>query len=156
VWSEAAKELAKFPEAVLTALDPAGYPVSVRQVAPRYDPATGEFTVRWPSDLPVAEGPATVLCHHHDENLWNIRQMRINGWLERRADEWVFSSTEFRRPPRSQLTVFWRMGRDMRRAGRRYLVRRGLEMPTVNFKALQALRRRARHSASTKWGSRLL
>jgi hypothetical protein len=35
MWSEAAKELAKFPEAVVTALDSAGYPVSVRQVAPR-------------------------------------------------------------------------------------------------------------------------
>jgi hypothetical protein len=146
VWSEAAKELAGFEEAVLTALDPAGYPVSVRQKAPCYDPATGEFTVAWPSGLSVAEGPATVLCHSHDENLWNIRQMQVKGRLERRADQWVFTSTEFRRPPRSQLTTFWRMSRDMRTAGRRYLDRRGLELPTVNWKALQALRR----STSTK------
>ena len=140
MWSEAAKELAKFREAVLTALDPAGYPVSVRQMAPRYDPGTGEFTVVWPSGLSVAEGPATVLCHSHDEKLWNIKQMQIKGRLERRADQWVFISTDFRRPPGSQLGVFWRMARDMRRAGRRYLDRRGLEMPTVNWKALQALR----------------
>jgi hypothetical protein len=146
VWSEAASELAKFPEAVLTALDPAGYPVSVRQWAPRYDPATGEFTISWPSNLPVAEGPAMVLCHCHDENLWNIQQLQIKGRLERRADRWVFASTDFRRPPRSQLGVFWRLARDMRRAGRRYLDRRGLQMPTVNWKALQALR----HGASAK------
>jgi hypothetical protein len=51
--------------------------------------------------------PATVLCHSHDEKLWNIQQMRIKGRLERRADQWVFISTDFRRPPRSQLTLFW-------------------------------------------------
>ncbi|MFZ1177472.1 MAG: hypothetical protein WAO15_14610 [Mycobacterium sp.] len=142
MWSEAAKEFANFTEAVLTALDPAGYPVSVRQMAPRYDAATGEFSVVWPPELPVAEGPATVLCHYHDKNLWKIRQIQIKGRLERRADQWVFTSTDFRRPPRSQLTLFWRMSRDMRRAGRRYLDRRGLEMPAVNFEALRALRRR--------------
>jgi hypothetical protein len=52
----------------------------------------------------------------------------------------VFSRTEFRRPPRSQLGVFWRLARDMRRAGKRYLDRRGLETPTVHWKALQAFR----------------
>ena len=140
MWSEAAKELAKFTEVVVTAVDPAGYPVSVRQKAPHYDPASGRFTVAWPPDLPVAEGPATVLCHSHDENLWNIKQMQINGRLERRVGRWVFASTEFRRPPRSQLMAFWRLSQDMRRAGRRYLDRRGLETPTVNWKALQALR----------------
>ncbi len=55
MWAEAAKWLARFPDAVLTAVDPAGYPVSVRQTAPRYDPATGKFPLVWPPDLPVAE-----------------------------------------------------------------------------------------------------
>jgi len=146
VWSEAAKELAKFPEAVLSALDPEGYPVSVRQSAPRYDPAAGRFTVVWPPDLPVAEGLATVLCHYHDEKLWNIKQLQIKGRLEREADHWVFTSSAFRRPPRSQLTAFWRLAHDMRIAGRRYLDRHGLGMPTVNWKAVQAVRRRARNS----------
>jgi hypothetical protein len=149
VWSAAAQEVAKFPEAVLTALDPSGYPVSVRQVAPHYDPASGEFTARWPPDLPVTEGPAMVLCHYHDENLWNIKQLQIKGRLERRADQWVFTSTDLRRPPRSQLTLFWHMARDMRRAGRRYVDRRGLEMPTLNFEALQALRRRPKDPGSS-------
>ena len=143
MWSEPARELASFEEAVVTALDSSGYPVSVRHKTPHYEPTTGEFTVVWPLGLSVAEGPAVVLCHSHDENLWNIKQMQIKGRLERRADRWVFTSAGFRCPPRSQLAVFWRMSRDMRRAGRRYLDRRGLEMPTVNWKALQALRRSA-------------
>jgi hypothetical protein len=146
VWSEAAKELSKFPEAVLTALDPVGYPVSVRQAAPPYDPATGKFTVLWPPDLPVAEGPAAVLCHYHDEKLWNIKQLQIKGRLEREADQWVFTSTDFRPLPRSQLTALWHLARNTRKAGRRYLGRRGLEMPRVNWKAVQEVRRRAHNS----------
>lgn len=142
MWSDAAAEFARFPEAVVTALDPHGYPVSVRQRAPRYDPATGEFTVRWPSDLPAVAGQAVALCHFHDENLWKIRQMQIKGRLERRSDGWVFTSTRFRRPPRSRLAVFWRLARDMHSAGSRYLAQRGLEMPRVNFEALRALRQR--------------
>ncbi len=145
MWAEAAKWLARFPDAVLTAVDPAGYPVSVRQTAPRYDPATGKFPVVWPPDLPVAEGPATVLCHHHDEKLWNLKQIQIKGRLERHADQWVFTITEFRPPPRSQLATLWRLAHDMRVAERRYLDRRGLEMPAVNWEALHALRRRVRN-----------
>jgi hypothetical protein len=152
MWSDAASELAGYPDAVLTALDPTGYPVSVRQRAPRYDPATGQCTVCWPSELPVAAGPAVLLCHRHDENLWNIRQMHIKGRLERRADQWIFTSTDFRRPPHSQLGVFWRLARDMRRAGRRYLDRRGLKTPTVNWNALEAVATTRQQNS----GSRLL
>jgi hypothetical protein len=142
VWSEAAKRLAEYQEAIVTALDPAGYPVSIRQAAPRYDPVTGELAVEWPSGLAVTEGSATVLCHYHDEKLWNIKQLQIRGRLERRACQWVFVSTDFRRPPASQLGILLRLARDMRRSGKRYLDRRGLEKPTVNWKALTALRHR--------------
>ena len=140
MWSEAAKRLAEYPEAVVTAVDPAGYPVSIRQAAPHYDPETGEFTVEWPSGLAVSEGPAVVLCHSHDEKLWNIKQLQIKGRLERREDKWVFRSTGFRAPPASALGVFLRLARDMRKTGKRYLDRRGLKAPKVNWGALKALR----------------
>ena len=141
MWSEAAKRLAEYSEAVVTALDPAGYPVSVRQAAPRYDPATGEFAVEWPPQLAVSEGPAIVLCHSHDEKLWNIKQLQIKGHLERREERWVFVSSGFRAQPTSQLRVFLRLGRDMRKTGKRYLDRRGRKAPTVNWRALKALRK---------------
>jgi hypothetical protein len=142
MWSEAAKRLAGYDEAVVTAVDPAGYPVSIRQAAPCYEPGTGEFTVEWPSLLAVTEGPATVLCHSHDEKLWNIKQLQIKGRLERRAGQWVFVSTELRPSPASQLGIFLRLARDMRKSGKRYLDRRGLEKPKVNWEALKALRHR--------------
>ena len=142
MWSEAAKRLADYYEVVVTALDAAGYPVSIRQAAPRYGPATGEFAIQWPSGLAVTEGPATLLCHSHDEKLWNIRQLQIKGRLECRAGQWVFVSTDFRPPPASQLGIFMRLARDMHKSGKRYLDRRGLEKPTVNWEALNALRHR--------------
>ncbi len=140
MWSEAAKRIAEYREAIVTALDPEGYPVSIRQAAPRYEPANGEFAVEWPSGLAVSEGPAVVLCHFHDEKLWNIKQLQIKGRLERRDDRWVFRSTGFRAPAASQLGIFLRLARDMRRAGKRYLDRRGLKKPAVNWRALNALR----------------
>jgi hypothetical protein len=48
--------------------------------------------VVWPGNFAITEGPATVLCHYHDEKLWNIATMQIKGRLERRADGWVFAS----------------------------------------------------------------
>lgn len=129
VWSEAAKELAKYPEAVVTAIDPAGYPLGVRQRAPRYDSQTGEFVVACPSRHPVAAGPAAVLCHSHDADLRNLTQIQITGRLTRRTGRWVFISTSFRRPSGSQLATLWRLSRDMRVVGRRYLDPRGLLMP---------------------------
>lgn len=152
MWSEAAKALGEFDGVVVTAVDPVGYPVSVRQKVPNFDPASGTFTVAWPPDLPVAEGPANVLGHFHDEKLWHIKQMLIKGRLERRADQWVFVSTEYRQPARSGIGSFWRMSRDMRRTGRRYLYRRDLGTPKVDWKTLRALRR----GSSAKWGRRLL
>lgn len=143
MWSDAAERLADYDEAIVTALDPLGYPVSIRQPAPHYDPATGEFTVEWPTGLAVTAGPATVLCHSHNEKLWNIKQLQIKGRLDRRAGQWVFVTTDFRRSPTSQLGIFLRLARDMRKSGKSYLGRRGLEKPTVNWKALKALRHRS-------------
>jgi len=116
VWAEAAKALAKFPEAVVTAVDDAGYPVSVRLTAPRYDAETGQMPVVWPPDFAITEGPATVLCHYHDEKLWNIRSLQIKGRLERRGPhDWVFISTHL--PPRRGCSL--RFGVSARTGGQR-------------------------------------
>jgi hypothetical protein len=61
--------------------------------------------VVWPGNFAITEGPATVLCHYHDEKLWNIATMQIKGRLERRADGWVFVSSAFT-PPSGLLLAF--------------------------------------------------
>jgi hypothetical protein len=144
VWAEAAKWLSKFPEAVVTAVDAEGYPISVRQTALPYDPETGKMSVAWPAGVAVAEGPASVLCHSHDEKVWNIKAIQIKGLLERNAGEWVFVSTAFSPPPGMPI-AFWRLSRNGRAAARRYLDKRGLTAPAVNWDAIDELWRRARN-----------
>lgn len=142
MWVEAATALAAFPEAVVTAVDPDGYPVSVRQNSPRYDATTGEMVVAWPHGVPINEGPANVLCHAHNEKLWNLRFLQIKGRLERRGDDWVFVSSAFT-PPSNMVVTFWRAAKSSRTAGNRYLDKRRLERPQVNWAAIKEIHRRA-------------
>ena len=146
MWSEAARWLATFPEAVVTVLDVDGYPVSVRESVRRYDPATGELHIRLPRVLLAAEGPANLLCHYHDEKVWNLRSMQIKGRLEQRWGDWVFVSTAFAPPASGQLRSFWRLAKQLRTSANTYLRRRGLERPQVNWEAIKTLQRRARES----------
>jgi hypothetical protein len=143
MWTDAAKALSAFSEGVVTAVDPDGYPVSVRQNSLRFEATTGEMLVDWPQDLPVTEGPANVLCHSHDEKLWNLRALQLKGRLERRGDDWAFISSAFT-PPSRMMVMFWRAARTNRAAGNRYLARRGLQRPQVNWAAIKEMHRRAR------------
>lgn len=140
--ADPAKELATFTEGVVTAVDPEGYPVSVRQSRLRYHISTGEMHVTWPDGVAVAEGPANLLCHSHDEKLWSLRALQIKGRLERRDDGWVFVGSAFTPPP-GVVVMFWRAARSNRAAGHRYLKKRGLRPPQVNWAAIKEIHRRA-------------
>jgi hypothetical protein len=134
VWAEAAKWLNKFDEAVLTVLDTAGYPASVRVDPHPYDGTTGELSVTLPDTLDAAAGPAGFMCHYHNEKLWNLRSMAIKGRLERRSDAWVFVSTSFTAPSRLAVVSFvW----GTRASGQKYLDKRGLARPHMDWAALK-------------------
>lgn len=141
MWAEAAKWLAKYPEVVVTALDADGYPVSVRQSGSRYDPGTGELPVALPDALRPASGAANLLCHKHDESLQNLSSIQIRGTLDRRDDEWVFVSSAFTPPPRFAL---WHLSKRMRVSARRYLAKRQLAAPEVNWAAIAEIWREVR------------
>lgn len=145
MWARAAKELAKFPSAVVTAVGVGGYPVSVRVPTSRYNAGTGELPVVWPAELPVAAGPAVVLCHYHDEKLWNITTMQIKGRMEQRGGGWAFVSTGFT-PPAPMLIAFLQWARTSRAVGARYLAKRHLAKPKVNWDAVAQIRDRARQA----------
>ena len=98
MWAEAAKWLGKFDEAVLTVLDAHGYPASVRVATENYDPGSGRLPAELPDQLNSVEGPANLLCHYHDEKLWNIKAIQIKGRIEKRNGAWVFVSTAFNAP----------------------------------------------------------
>jgi hypothetical protein len=146
VWAEASKRLSKFPEAVLTALDARGYPVSVRVNTRDYDAATGELPAVLPEALGAVEGPANLLCHYHDEKLWHLAIAQIKGRLQKRGDGWVFVSEKFTPQSRWQIVSFVR---GTQTSGQKYLDKRGLTRPAVNWAAVKEIRRRAAQAQST-------
>jgi hypothetical protein len=143
VWAEAAKWLGKFDEAVLTGVDADGYPVSVRANPGDYDATAGTLPVAFPSALHVIEGPANVLAHSHDEKMWHLNMIQVKGRLERRGDSWVFQSTKFDAPAKLAFVQFLRSNST---AAQKYLDKRGLPRPAVNWSAVKEIQRRAKPS----------
>jgi hypothetical protein len=121
VWTEAAKFLSNFDEAVLTVLDVEGYPVSVRLSTPNYDATTGELPATLLEALGAVAGPAGLLCHYHDEKLWSLNVVHVKGRLEKRGGDWVFVSTRFTAPPRVPM---WGFMTNLRASGQKYLDKR--------------------------------
>ncbi len=138
MWAEAAKHVRKFTEGVVNAVDAAGYPLSVRQTSLPYDAATGAMPVTLPDALGAVEGPASLLCHFHDEKLWSLRAILLKGRLERRDGAWVFQTTAFT-PPSA-----WKMMRGVSRSATEYLAKRNLPRPSVNWESIAALWRDAK------------
>ena len=141
MWAEAAKWLNKFDEAVLTVLDSDGYPGSVRVDARAYDPVTGELPSAVPDALRAVEGPANLLCHYHDEKLWKLNAITIKGRLENRNGSWVFATTSFNAPSKLAMLSFIK---GVRSAGQKYLDKRGLDRPEVDWAAAKEIQRRAK------------
>lgn len=140
MWTEAARELATYPSAVLTSVDVDGYPFSVRIDSRRYDASTGEVDVVVPEALHPVPGPSNLLCHYHDDELWKLRFAHVRGVLEQRGDAWTFRTTSFT-PPQSGMFGFMRR---LDATGRRYLAKRGLDRPSVNWAAIKEIQRRVK------------
>ncbi len=141
MWTDAAKRLNKFPEAVVTVTDADGYPASVRVTTRTYDASTGELPVPLPDAVRASTGPANLLCHTHDEKLWSLDMLTIKGSLEKRDGAWVFRSESFEPPSRLAVVDFVRRAR---RSAQRYLDKRGLPRPTVNWASIKDIQRRAK------------
>jgi hypothetical protein len=140
VWAEAAKWLGKFEDGVLTTLDTDGYPVSVRAVPERTTLARVSCAYRYP-ELRAVEGPANLLCHFHNEKLWGLKAIQVKGRIEKHDDAWVFVTTTFNPPPKLAALSFIR---HTNASAKKYLDKRGVDRPTVNWAALKEIQRRAK------------
>jgi hypothetical protein len=140
VWAEAAKWLGKFDEAVLTVLDTDGYPVSIRVDPRNYDVTTGRLPAPLTSTLHVVDGPANLLSHSHDEKLWHLNAIQIKGRLTSRDGGWEFQTTNFDAPSK---LVFFQFLANARTAAQKYLDKRGLQRPPINWSAVKEIQRRA-------------
>jgi hypothetical protein len=148
MWDRRLAALARsYPTAVLTWVEPSGYPASVR-VAIELDEERER--VLFPS-LPLAArgwtGPACLLFHEHDERLEGLRQMVLKGDLVGDDEAVVLDVTEFvtangragtDRMPHAgaplHMLAFYRLGR---RKAREYLTKRGEPWPPIPYEAIR-------------------
>ena len=134
--------LRDFTDAVLTAMDSSGYPVSLR-CRPSPSPEEGALRVPAPSWFDGVPGPASLMCHSHDDELGKLQGFFVRGELDRDGGELVFHPARFSRSVAGSPLEILRLGRQTRRAARRYLKHRGLERPKVPWERIEAAKKQA-------------
>lgn len=143
MWTDLVKALPNFSTAVLTFRDADGYPYSLRCV-PHADPATQSFRLDVPAGVGLQAGPASLLWHRHDEQLWNQVSYSTRGHVALVAGEWRYTPSHY--APGLGLggvPAFVGFLFGARRATRRYLRRRHLARPKVPWAQIIAIKKEA-------------
>ncbi len=149
MWSKLIKELAMFSNAVVTGVDANGYPFSFRCV-PLIDDAEQALRIQLPVGIPIQAGRAGLLCHSHDEQLWNLKNFIVQGELESQPGGWVFRPQRFiagsgTGGPLGDV----KMMLNASRSAKRYLAKRGLPRPTIPWDAIKTLREASKQKPPT-------
>lgn len=132
------KRLANFPSAVLTGIDERGYPFSVR-CKPIPDGDAQVLRLQLVNGIGIQPGSACLLCHRHDEKLWNIKSFNVHGTLEQNSQGWILRPHQFIPGTVSQdLIGFLRLVMVGRRNAKRYLEKRGLPRPKIPWDEIAA------------------
>jgi hypothetical protein len=140
VAGDALRQLAPFPGAVLGTRDEDGMPQlrRVRVTGPA-DGAALALDVHGVDHL--RPGPASLLAHSHDEELWSQRSVVVLGELAGAGTEWKFA-------PQRVVPGMGDTGplglvrtiRGLRRTARGYLERRSLSRPEIPWADLRQLK----------------
>lgn len=140
MWSDIKQQVVQFKTAVINGRDGEGYPTSARTLV-RVDEARQVFSVDVADELQMQPGPASLLLHTHDEQLWNQHVVRVRGELIAEEAGWTF------RP--SQFTLLFGGSNpfylikailDIRKTAKSYLRKRGLERPQIPWDKLKAVK----------------
>ncbi len=140
MWPELARHLGRYPSAVLTAQDASGYPSSVR-CRPTVDAPAQVIRIDLPADASLRPGPASLLCHSHNQFLWNLRSFLLRGVLARDGAGWRFNVGQF--IPGIGIggpVGMVRFAMAKRRVAAKYLADRNLDRPRVPWDELRALK----------------
>lgn len=138
-YAEAARRLSTYRSAVLCSLDDDGTP-TLRRVRPTADPAQRAFHLTGGPE-PLRAGPASLLCHSHDDELWHLRSMVTVGRLVPRDDGWSFLPSRFVPGAGTEPLTLLRMIRQNRRTARAYLERRQQARPMIPWHEYAAVKR---------------
>lgn len=144
MWDDLVNNLPKYANPILTGVDAGGYPFSIR-CEPELDQTQERLHVNIFSELPIEQGPASLMCHSHDELLWDLSSFLVRGRLEKVATGWVFYPDKFIRSDVSSSPVAQMKGVfKMRKRAKKYLAERGLPWPTIPWDDIKALRAEAK------------
>jgi hypothetical protein len=141
VAGDALRQLSAFPTAVLATRTGDGAPSLRRVRVP--GPADGtELALEVPGeDDGLRPGPASLLAHFHDEQLWSLRSVVVVGQLASAATGWTF------RPERivpggdkAGPVAMVRTIRELRSTARGYLERRSLARPEIHWADLRRIK----------------
>ena len=144
MWDEIVRLLPVFEDGVLTGLDAEGYPYGVR-VRPQADATGRVIRVPLAAHVPIQAGPASLLCHSHDEDLWNLRSFLVRGVLRREVGGWAFEPHDF--VPGAGVggpMGLVRFVRGSRQNAERYLKKRGLARPSIPWNRINEIKAQAR------------
>jgi hypothetical protein len=143
MWAEIEKHLPQFETAVLNTRDAEGYPYSIR-CHPEQDHPAEILWLDLAEGVNVRPGPASLLCHSHDERLWNQKIFLLKGWLEETPEGHAFRPEKFIPSigiggPVSMLRTI--IG--ARKSAAAYLEKRGLERPSIPWAEVEAVKEEA-------------
>lgn len=143
-FGQVAVRLPSYRSGVLAAFDGAGRPV-LQRVRPTADSSNGRLFFDVPEGVALRPGPASLLCHTHDEELSSQKSFVVVGVLQRRDGTWQLATERFIPGPGAGGPMgLVSAVRDMRTSARRYLQRRGLKQPMVQWAAIDELWRQAK------------
>ena len=143
MWAEIRRYLHRYPSAVLTGVDAAGWPVSIR-CRLQVDELAGVLRVELPGAAGLVAGPASLLCHSHNLFLWNLRSFMVRGSIELAGETCLFRPARF--VPGigvGGLPGMLRFAASKRRTAKRYLDRRSLARPRIPWAQLKAIQAEA-------------
>lgn len=139
MWAELIPLFGTFTSAVLSAADAEGYPASVRtSITP--DTTRQVVGVNVPAALELAPGPAALLMHSHNEQLWDLRIVMVRGVLELNGSEWCFRPLAIASGVEQGGLAAARMVLACRKSARIYLQKRGLTRPIIPWNKLNAIK----------------
>lgn len=154
MWTELVVQLPHYPSAVITMVDQAGYPLSIR-CHPQIDDTAQVLRIALDPGIDETwAGPASILCHAHDERLWRMTNMLVRGTLERAPnadDTWLFRPLRVIRGQSRSPIYFVRTLVASRRAAQRYLALHGVSRPPIPWQRIHEAR--ASGASKSKWNT---
>lgn len=143
MWDKIDKNLKKYSSTVLTAIDGQGSPYSIR-CTPIVDQQQQILRFDLPSYVALQPGAASLLCHKHDEKLWNMESFLLKGELLREEQTWIFRPQQYipgtpGTGPGALIASFrWLLA--CRRSAQKYLEKRQVKRPMVPWDEIQELK----------------